>query len=97
MLKSIQNIHLLSGAKSGNLKKVEEAIKKGADINTRKDGWTAWMHAHANCNPQVAAFLKSKGAEVTDQDRIEAGIRYGMNKACNILPDKGHHMKLARS
>jgi ankyrin repeat protein len=95
-LKSVQNMHLISGAKSGNLKMVEGAIRNHADINTRKNGWTAWMHAYANYHSEVVKLLESKGAEVTDADRLTAGITAGMNKACYAIPGRVHS-GLARS
>ncbi len=85
MLSYIQNTYLSNSAKNGNLKKVKAALKLGADMNARTNGWTAWMQAVSNGHEDIATFLEMKGAEVTESDRINAEIRAKMNKACNVI------------
>jgi hypothetical protein len=84
--KSVQDLLLFVGAKSGDNGKIKEALAKGASINARREGWTPWMHAYANGHHESVKLLEANKAEVTEADRLTAGMAAKMNKACDMLP-----------
>ena len=48
---------------SSDLKKIQDALNKGADINCRDhSSWTPLMHAAYGGYPEIVTFLLSKGA-----------------------------------
>jgi len=86
----------------GDLPRVETSIAEGTDINTRDVcGWTPLVWAIHGHQPDVVAFLISRGADVnvtdkddTDEDEIGKGALhyaaiYGYVKVAELLVAKG--------
>ncbi|AYN00399.1 ankyrin repeat domain-containing protein [Chryseobacterium sp. 3008163] len=94
------NREMLDAAAQGNLKKLEEAINKGADINVRGNGYaTALMNASLSNHPEVVSFLLKKGALINAQDEVgEAALTRSVssqnNEILNILLHAGANINL---
>lgn len=60
------NNQLIRAAQENNLQKMKEALKKGADINTRTESGQTVLHFVKN--PVLAKFIIEKGADVNRKD-----------------------------
>ena len=59
---------LLEAVKKGEYKKVEELIKRGANVNEKdNDGWTALMHAASRGHKEIVELLIKNGANVNEK------------------------------
>lgn len=100
ILRSINDIHLISSAKRNSLSGVKNALKHGAHIDARdRDGVTAIMHAYSHYNHAIVEFLKSHDASFSEEDRIAAQMSASLNKACKLVTKHyGHgHARLTRA
>lgn len=58
-----QNIDLIQASRLGDLNRVENLIRKGADLNAvDQEGWTPYLAASAEGNWQVMKRLQELGA-----------------------------------
>ncbi len=71
------NKALLEAARQNNLKRVQELIQQGADVNaTTPTNWTALF---LTSSPEVAILLIQHGADVNYKDSVDATPLHGTN------------------
>jgi len=64
------NINLIKACETGNLEKVKQYLKRGADLNYKDDSnRTPLMHAAKNGNLEVVKFLLTKKININYADR----------------------------
>ena len=66
-----QTLALIEAARKGDLKKVQELLKKGADVNAKdekEEGITALMAASIAGHLDIVRLLLKKGADVNAKD-----------------------------
>ncbi len=65
---------LLNGAKDGNIKKIDEVLENGANINAIDEyGWTALMWASASGHARAVEFLLNNNADMEIKNKVEGG------------------------
>ncbi|MCE5231121.1 ankyrin repeat domain-containing protein [bacterium] len=86
---------LLFAAKSGDLKAVQDLLKKGADVKTRDDQGETALHLAVNGGHQdIAEALLTAGAEIDAKDDIgrtplAIAVERGHSQLANFLISRG--------
>ena len=63
------NDNLINYAREGNLKKIEECLINGTDVNAKdSNGYTALMVVSYNGNLEVVKYLVENGADINIKD-----------------------------
>jgi hypothetical protein len=85
------NTNLISAAFSGNLSEVDRLLKKGANVNAkRQDGITALMGASIEGHIEMVEFLLAKGADIN----AAAANVYGRNSTACSLAFQARHLDI---
>jgi ankyrin repeat protein len=70
LMKHLKNAELINAVKMGDLKKVRELLRDGADVNAKDRGQTALMLACEEGNEEIIDELLKNGADVNAVDDV---------------------------